>query len=74
MGAGFYAMIAASILLYKIAEIDKKAGWIWFGINLCVAMALGRFFGLTVTIAIVGFLLTFCGMFLLNVIKPRKPE
>ena len=66
MGAGFYLMFATSILAYRIAEADKKQGWVWFGVNLCVTMLLGKFFGLTASIAIAGLVLTFLLMFALN--------
>ncbi|GMV28827.1 MAG: hypothetical protein AMXMBFR59_09520 [Rhodanobacteraceae bacterium] len=70
MGAGFYMMFATSILIYRIADADDKQGFIWFGVNLCVTMAMGALFGLTVLMAVLGFVVTFLIMFLINLMKP----
>lgn len=74
MNAGFYAMVFASILMFKVAEADKKRGWLWAGINLCVSMILGKYFGLDVVLAAGAFLITFVAMFLSNILSPRKPQ
>lgn len=74
MGAGLYAMVAASILIFKIAEADKKRGWLWAGINLCVSMLLGKYFGLDTLLAVGAFLMTLMIMFLSNIIFPKKLE
>jgi len=74
MGAGFYLMIAASILMYRVAEADKKTGWIWSGVNLCITMAVGKLYGLTVIIVTLGFVLTFLAMFVFNILFPKKPN
>ncbi|ACV26454.1 hypothetical protein [Kangiella koreensis] len=72
MGAGFYMMIALSIVIYTIALADKKQGWIWFGVNLCVSMVLGKFYGLTVALAFIGFVITFLIMFVVNIFKENS--
>jgi len=69
MGPGFYLMFATAILIHRIAEADGKSGWIWFGVNLCVSMLLGKFFGLTVMIGLLGLMLTFGLMFLHNLLR-----
>jgi len=74
MGAGFYLMIAASIIMYRVAIADKKTGWIWSGINLCITMLIGKLFGLTVLIVMAGFIVTFLVMFIFNIISPKKPN
>ena len=74
MGAGFYLMIAASIIMYRIAIADKKTGWIWSGINLCITMLIGKLFGLTVLIVMAGFIVTFLVMFIFNIISPKKTD
>lgn len=72
MGAGFYMMIVMSIIMYRVALADKKTGWIWSGIYLCVAMLLGKLFGLTVMMTLWGFALTFLLMFGFNLLQPSK--
>ena len=72
MGAGFYLMVAFSIVVFNLALMDKKKGWIWAGVNVCVTMVLGKTFGVTVLVAIAGFVITMLGMSLINLIKPRK--
>jgi len=72
MGAGFYLMIVASILMYRVAVADKKTGWIWSGINLCITMAIGKLYGVTVLIVLAGFVLTFLAMFIFNIVRPKK--
>lgn len=72
MGAGLYAMVVASILIFKIAEADKKRGWLWASINLCVSMVMGKFFGLDTYIAAGAFLVTFVAMFISNILFPKK--
>ena len=74
MGAGFYAMVAASILIFKVAEADKRRAWLWAGVNLCVSMVMGRQFGLDVMMVAGAFLITFFSMFLTNIFFPKKPE
>ena len=74
MGAGFYAMVAASILIARIAETEKRRGWLWAGINFCISAILGKYFGLDVLIAAGGFLVTFFIMFFANVLFPKKLE
>lgn len=71
MGAGFYMMIAMSIILYRVAIADKKSGLIWFGVNLCVSMILGKLFGLTVLMAMGAAVLTFIAMFVFNLIENK---
>jgi hypothetical protein len=71
MGIGFYLMIAMSIIAYQIAEADKKRGWLWSGINLCVTMLLGRFFGLSLLIAILGLVVTFLIMLTSNIFAQK---
>ena len=66
MGAGFYLMIATAVVMYKIAEADRRRGWLWFGITLCVVMVLGKTASLGVSSIFVGFLLTFSGMYAAN--------
>jgi len=65
-------MIAVSIVIYRFAIADNKKGWIWFGVNLCVSMILGKLYGLTVLLAMVSGVVTFLIMFLFNIISPRK--
>ncbi|GGY81660.1 hypothetical protein GCM10011613_27920 [Cellvibrio zantedeschiae] len=72
MGAGIYAMVFASILMFKVAEADKKRGWLWAGINLCVSMIMGKFFGLDTYIAAGAFVITFLAMFISNIVFPKK--
>ena len=74
MGAGFYAMVAASILIARVAETEKRRGWLWAGINFCISMMLGKYFGLDALMAAGGFLLTFFIMFCVNVLFPKKLE
>ncbi len=69
MGPGIYLMFATAILIHRIAEADGKTGWVWFGVNLCVSMLLGKFFGLTVVIGLIGFALTFGLMFVHNLLR-----
>ncbi len=72
MNAGFYAMVCASILIFKVAEADKKRGWLWAGINLCISAILGQHFGLDVYMAAGAFLISFFVMFLSNIIFSGK--
>ncbi|MBB3167078.1 hypothetical protein FHS30_000254 [Simiduia aestuariiviva] len=65
-------MFAVSILIYRLAIADKKKGWIWFGVNLCVSMVLGKFYGLSVLVAMGAGFATFIIMFLVNIVSPRK--
>lgn len=74
MGAGFYAMVAASILIFNIAEADKKRGWLWAGVNVCIAMLCGRYLGLSILVVVGTFLITFIVMLLSNIIFPKKLE
>ena len=73
MGPGFYLMVVMSILMYRVAEADKRRGWIWSGVNLCVTMGLGKFYGLGVMMVIGGFILTFVIMFVVNLLGPKNP-
>lgn len=66
MGVGFYLMIATAIIMYKIAESDKRRGWLWFGITLCVTMVLGKVTGLGIPSVFMGFFITFVAMFISN--------
>ncbi len=74
MGAGFYLMIAASIVVFRIAVADKKRGWLWSGINLCVSMIIGKFYGLSIPMVGVAFIATFFFMFLSNIIFPKRMD
>lgn len=74
MGAGFYLIFATSILMHHIAEADRKPGWIWFGVNLCVSFLMGKLFALSVTMALVSFFITFALMFIINVLTPDEPN
>jgi hypothetical protein len=74
MGAGFYAMVVASILIARVAEAEKRRGWLWAGINCCISVILGKYFGLDVLMAVGGFLLTFFIMFFANILFPKKLE
>jgi len=69
MGVGFYLMIAAAIVMYKIAEADKRRGWLWAGISLSVIMLLGRYIGLSVSAVFIGFFVTLFGMFVANMLS-----
>ena len=70
MGAGFYMMIAVSIVIYKIALADGKSGWIWIGVNLTVTMVLGKLYGLGVMHAFIGGAILMALMFVVNFIRP----
>jgi hypothetical protein len=72
MGAGFYAMVVATILIAKVAEADKRRGWLWAGVNLCISMLSGRYLGLDVFMVADAFLITFSIMFLSNILFPKK--
>lgn len=66
-------MVAAAILMYLIAEADKRRGWLWFGITLCVIMGLSRITSLGNLAIFLGFLLSFVGMFVANIYgKPKR--
>jgi hypothetical protein len=68
MGAGFYMMIAVSVVMYKIAMADGKKAWMWFSVNLLVAMVFGKLYGLGVLVAVSGGVMTLFLMFLFNVL------
>lgn len=61
-------MIAVSVVMYKIAMADGKKGWMWFSVNLLVAMVLGKLYGLGVLVAVSGGVITLFLMFLFNVL------
>ena len=73
MGPGFFMMFAVSIVMYKVAVADKKTGWVWFGVNLCVSMLLGKFYGLSFSMALAAGFITFVLMFIVNIVSPKKP-
>ena len=67
MGTGFLLMIAACVVMYAIAEADKRRGWLWFAITLCITVFLGRVTNLGNWTARLGFILAFAGMWMANV-------
>ncbi len=72
MGAGFYLMIAAAIVMYKVAETDHRRGWLWFGITFCTIMLVSRLTGLGLSVIFVGSALVFLAMFFANVYAKSK--
>lgn len=66
MGYGFYLMIAAAIVMYKIAEADHRRGWLWFGITLCATMVLSKAAKLGISAVFIGFIIVFLGMYIAN--------
>ncbi|AFV00113.1 hypothetical protein M5M_14890 [Simiduia agarivorans SA1 = DSM 21679] len=72
MAAGFYMMFAVSIILYRVAIADRKKGWIWFGVNLCVSMLMAKLFGSSIPIAILAGVVTYIGMFIVNIVSPMR--
>jgi hypothetical protein len=67
MGIGFYLMVAAAVVMYKIAEADKRRGWLWSGIVVCIIMLLGEFTDVGLVGILIGFCLAFLAMFIANV-------
>jgi hypothetical protein len=67
MGIGFYLMVAAAVVMYKIAEADKRRGWLWSGIVVCIIMLLGKFTDVGLAGVLIGFCLGFLAMFIANV-------
>jgi len=61
-------MVAVSVVMYKIAMADGKKGWMWFSLNLAVAMVLGKLYGLSMLVAVSGGVMTLFLMFLFNVL------
>lgn len=60
--------------MHRIAEADHKPGWVWFGVNLCVSMLMGKLFELSVAMVLVSFFITFALMFVVNVLTPDEPN
>jgi len=67
-------MIAATMVVFGIAEADKKSGWIWAGVNLIVSMFIGKFYGLSISVVGIAFITTFFLMFLSNIFFPKNPK
>ncbi len=62
MGAGFFMMVFAAVVMFKIADADKRRGWMWSGLTAVCIMVLSKATGLGIPAVFIGFFLTFLAL------------
>ena len=72
MDVGFYLMIASAIVVFKIAEHDKRKAWLWAGSCFAVSLVIAQFIKAGIPAVFIGFFLTFVAMTITNNKSPDQ--
>ncbi|MCG8506978.1 MAG: hypothetical protein MI755_20405 [Sphingomonadales bacterium] len=59
-----------STFMYRVAELEKRRGWLWAGICAVVIVTIGQWLSSTYLSSFGGATVTFMMMTIANVIKP----
>ena len=66
-----FIIICVCSFMYRIAEAEKRRGWLWGAIGLIWSLLLGNFINSLLLFFVSSFLLSYLTMFLANVLNDR---
>ena len=68
----YFILFCMCVLMYRIAEFEKRRGWLWGLITLVIIVVLGQAIRSAYLSAFIGMAIAFCTMIAMNIVKPVK--
>lgn len=65
-------LILFSVCIYRVAELDRRRGWLWAAINVIVTVLISQLIVSAYFSSVAGLLLSFALMTAANIYKPVK--
>lgn len=71
MDAGFLITVAASIVMYQLANGDHRRGWLWAAMTLVIITLIAHVSKLGIPAVFMGFFIAFTALVLTKPVKRR---